>query len=156
MYLRDRKDAKEEERYRKNQQSHISNAILQQTIPFCFKNAWYYYREAMSMFSNKLTKKKYYHSQEQCSLFQNKYNKTQRGITEALLKLYYLKTMFYQNRFGFKSVNSITVSSGNAVANKELYSRDKYRRQKTEVTTNTEGRSPTQTGCRSTGNHCSN
>lgn len=42
--------------------------------------------------------------------------------------------MFYPNRFGFKSVNSITVSSGSTVASKELCSRDKYRRQNTEVT----------------------
>lgn len=42
--------------------------------------------------------------------------------------------MFYQNRFGFKSVNSITISSGSTVASKQLYSRDKYRKQKTEVT----------------------
>lgn len=61
MYLRDRKDPKEEERYKKKKKnSHTSNAILQQTIPFCFQNAWYYYREAMFMFSNKLTRKTYH------------------------------------------------------------------------------------------------
>lgn len=55
------------------------------------------------------------------------------------MKFYYLKAMFYQNRFLFKSVNSITVSSGSIVASTELYSRDKQRRQ-TEVTASAQHR----------------
>lgn len=76
------------------QQSHTSNAILKQTIPFCFKNAWYYYRGAIFTFSNKLTEKP---TISRDSIYSSKISIIKlRGITEALLKFYYLKTMFYQ------------------------------------------------------------
>lgn len=60
MYLKEKNSKKTPKRKKsieKNQLSHTSNAIPQQKIPFCFKNTWYDYREAMLMFSSKLTEK---------------------------------------------------------------------------------------------------